>query len=101
MTNRTRNLHAWKTRTAHGRRRQVRAQLFGSRWTLTSRCEDEEDWTTHDPPLLEDLVELQEVLFNKYQRKHLAWEHLAGVRRLIEARGGIDAGAESARISAP
>ena len=86
MSKRTRNLHARSTRTADGRKREVRARLFGSTWTLTSRCEDEAEWTTHDPPLLEDLVNLQEVLFNKYQRKHLAWEHLVGVRKLIEAR---------------
>jgi len=88
MSNRTRNLHVWKTRTPDGRRRQVRAQLFGAKWTVTSRCEDEEDWTTHEPPSLEDLEELYRILFNKYQRRHLAWEHLAGVRKLIEARGG-------------
>ena len=86
MSNRTRNLHSWKTRTEDGRKRQVRAQLFGARWTLTSRCEDEEDWVEHKTPLLEDLEELHGILFNKYQRKHLAWEHLEGVRKLIEAR---------------
>jgi len=88
MSNRTRNLHAWKTRTDDGRRREVRAKLFASKWTLTSRCKDEEDWTPHDPPLLEDLIDLHGVLFNKYQRKHLAWEHVDGVRKLIEVRGG-------------
>ena len=86
MSNRTRNLHAWKTRTAEGRKREVRAQLFGSRWSLTSRCADEEDWTAHAEPLLEDLVDLEGVLFNKYQRRHAAWEHVLSVRRLIEAR---------------
>jgi len=88
MSNRTRNLHVWKTRTADGKKREVRAQLFGAKWTLTSRCADEEEWTTHEPPLLEDLEELHGVLFNKYQRKHLAWEHLEGVKKLIEARTG-------------
>ncbi len=86
MSNRTRNLHAWKVRTEDGRRREVRAQLFGSKWTLTSRCAGDEDWTTHDPPDLEDLEQLESVLFNKYQRKHLAWEHLEGVRKLLEER---------------
>ncbi len=61
-------------------------------WTLSSRFDDEEGWTVHDPPLLEDLVDLHEVLFNKYQRKHLAWEHLESVKKLIEARGGADLG---------
>ena len=86
MSKRTRNLHAWKTRTDDGRRREVRAQLFGAKWTLTSRCEDEEEWTTHAPPSLEDLEDLREVLFNKYQRKHLAYEHLLGVEKMIAAR---------------
>ena len=86
MSKRTRNLHAWRARTADGRKREVRAQLFGSKWTLSSRCQDEEDWTVHDPPARDDLVELHRVLFNKYQRKHLAWEHVEGVDRLIESR---------------
>ena len=94
MSKRTRNLHVWKTRTADGRSREVRAQLHASKWTLTSRYKGEEDWTTHERPRLEDLVELHEVLFNKYQRKHLAWEHLQGVRSLIEAKAGPDAGEE-------
>lgn len=81
-----RNVHAWKTRTEDGRKREVRARLFGSKWTLTSRCADEEGWTAHDPPLLEDLEELHKLLFNKYQRKHLAWEHVVGVQKLIDAR---------------
>lgn len=88
MSRPTRNLHAWKTRTDDGRRRQVRAKLFGSKWTFTSRFEDEEEgeWTTHDPPLLEDLVDLHDILFNKYQRRHMAWERVEGLRKLIEAR---------------
>ena len=83
-----RNLHAWRTSTDDGRRREVRAQLFGSVWTVESREGEEEDWTRHDPPALEDLIELHDVLFNKYQRKHLAWEHLRSVRTLIDERGG-------------
>ena len=62
------------------------AQLRASVWTFRSRCKGEAYWTPHDPPLLEDLVDLHEVLFNKYQRKHLAWEHIVGVEKLIEAR---------------
>jgi len=87
MSRRTRNLHAWRTRTDDGRRREVRAQLFGSSWTVSSRAEDEEDWTVHDPPQIEDLEELEQVLFHKYQRKHLDWEHLRSVRALLEERG--------------
>ena len=86
MSNRTRNLHAWRTRLEDGRKREVRAQLFGAQWTISSRCQDEEEWTVHDPPSLEDLEALHETLFNKYQRKHLAWEHVESVQKLIEAR---------------
>ncbi|QDU65230.1 hypothetical protein [Engelhardtia mirabilis] len=88
MSNRTRNLHAWKTRTADNRKREVRAQLFGAKWTITSRCVGEDDWTTHDPPELEDLEELYDLLFRKYQRKHLSWDHLVTVQKLIDARRG-------------
>ena len=88
MSNRTRNLHAWRTRTPDGVKREVRAQLRGAAWTFSSFCKGDEDWTEHDPPSLEDLESLEEVLFNKYQRKHLAWDHVLGVRKLIEAHKG-------------
>ncbi len=86
MTKRPRNLHAWKTRADDGRKREVQARLFGSKWTLRSRYADEEDWTIDEPPVLEDLHELHRILFNKYQRKHAAWEHVVGVKKLIEDR---------------
>lgn len=37
---------------------------------------------------LEDLMELRRVLFNKYQRKHLAYEDVAAVELMIQERGG-------------
>ena len=86
MSNRTRNLHAWSTRTEEGLKREVRAQLRGSNWTFTSFCKGDEDWTLHESPSLEDLEALEEVLFNKYQRKRLAWSNVLGVRKLIEAK---------------
>jgi len=86
MPKRNRNLHAWKDRTEDGRKREVHAQLFGGKWTLRSRFTDEEEWTDHPTPLLEDLEELHAVLERKYQRKHLAWEYLEGVRKMIEER---------------
>lgn len=86
MSKRTRNLHAWKSRDDDGVRREVRAQLAGGTWTLSSRVDGEDDWVVHDPPLLADLEDLQEVVFNKYQRKHAAWTHVLSIRKLIEAR---------------
>ena len=87
MSKRTRNLYVWKTLTEEGRKRQVQAQLFGSKWAFSSRfLDEEEDWETHDPPSLEDLESLEEVIFNKYQRKHVSWDQLVNVRRLIADR---------------
>ena len=86
MSNRTRNLHAWTTRTTEGLKREVRAQLFGKNWTVTSRYKGEDDWITHDPPLLEDLEELLEVVSRKYQRRRLSREHLETVQRLLDRR---------------
>lgn len=84
LSKRTRNLYAWKERTEDGRKRQVEAQLFGAQWKFTSILDGEEEWTAHDPPLLDDLLELEKKVFNKYQRKHNAWDQVLMVRRLIE-----------------
>ncbi len=86
MSKRTRNLYVWKTLTDDGRKRQVQAQLFGAQWMFSSRLDDEEDWTDHENPALEDLEDLEEMVFNKYQRKHAAWDHLNSVRKLVAAR---------------
>lgn len=84
MSRRTRNLYAWKERTDDGRKRLVEAQLFGAQWKFTSRFDDEEEWTDHETPLLDDLIELEKKVFNKYQRKHNAWDQVLSVRELIE-----------------
>ena len=88
MSRRTRDLHVWKRSTDDGRKREVRAQLFGPTWKFISRYSDEVEWTEHEVPPLEDLVELYEVLFNKYQRNRLAWERVVSVQDAIKARGG-------------
>ena len=86
-----RNLYIWKSRTDDGRKREVRAQRVAGKWTIRSRFTDEEDWTDHVRPSLEDLVDLEEVLFNKYQRKHTSWEFVVDVRKMIEERRPTDA----------
>ena len=83
-----RNVHSWKTTTVEGAKREVRAEKFGKRWRLQAKVKGEENWTYYDDPPLEDLIELREVLFRKYQRKHLAWEDVAAVEKLITDRGG-------------
>lgn len=83
MSKRTRNLYAWKTKTEDGRKRQVEAQLFGAQWKFTSLCAGDEEWTTHEKPLLDDLQDLEMKVFNKYQRKHNSWDQVLSVRKLI------------------
>ena len=48
----------------------------------------DERWTYYDDPLLEDLLALHEILWRKYQRKHLSWEDFEAVGELIRDRGG-------------
>jgi len=83
-----RNVHIWKTTTTDGGKREVRAEKFGGRWRIQAKLKHEESWTYYDDPLLEDLIELRDVLWRKYQRKHLAWEDVAAVEKLIRDRGG-------------
>ena len=83
-----RNIHVWKHTTDDGERREVRAEKFGGKWRIQAKRKSEENWTYYDVPELEDLVELRRVLFNKYQRKHLAFEDVAAVEKMILDRGG-------------
>jgi hypothetical protein len=83
-----RNTHVWKTKTDTGEKREVRAGKFGKQWRVQAKVRGEENWTYYDTPLLEDLIELREVLFKKYQRKHLAWEDIAAIDKMITDRGG-------------
>ena len=83
-----RNVHIWKTTTTEGDKREVRAEKFGGRWRLQAKVKGEDEWTYYDTPLVEDLIELRDVLWRKYQRKHLSWEDVAAVEKLIRDAGG-------------
>ena len=81
-----RNTHVWKTRTPDGERREVRAEKFGKRWRLQAKLNADEMWTYYDVPLLDDLIELRDVLWRKYQRKHLSWDDIMAMDELIAER---------------
>jgi len=83
-----RNTHEWRTETEDGQRRFVRAEKFGGKWRLLAIVKGEEDWTRYDTPLLEDLIELRRVLWKKYRRKHLSWEDVTAIEKMIKDRGG-------------
>jgi hypothetical protein len=83
-----RNVHAWKHRTEDGEKREVRAEKFGAKWRIQAKLKQDEKWTYYEDPELPDLIELRRVLWNKYQRKHLAYEDVAAVEKMILDRGG-------------
>ncbi len=78
-----RNEHTWKQTTPEGERREIRASKFGGAWRLQSKLKGEEAWTYHDKPDIEDLRELREVLFRKYQRRRATYEELTAVENWI------------------
>jgi hypothetical protein len=84
-----RNIHEWRTETEDGEKRFVRAHKFGGQWRVLAKLKGDEDWTPYPTPLLQDLVELRRVLFAKYRRKHLAWEDVLAIERMIKERGGV------------
>ena len=83
-----RNIHVWKHKTEDGEKREVRAEKFGAKWRIQAKLKHDEKWTYYDDPELPDLIELRRVLWNKYQRKHLAYEDVAQVEKMIRDRGG-------------
>jgi hypothetical protein len=83
-----RSQHIWTQKDAEGRKREVRATKFGGNWRLQAKYGDEPTWTYYDPPLLEDLLELKDVIFRKYQRRRASAEDLQSVEKLIRLQAG-------------
>lgn len=84
----SRNIHEWKSTTPEGEKREIRAEKFGGRWRIQSKLKGEEQWTYYDSPLVEDLVELRDLLWRKYQRRKLPYEDVTTVEKMIIERGG-------------
>ena len=70
-------------------KREVRAVKFGGVWRIQSQLKGDAEWTHHDPPLIEDLIELRDVLFRKYQRRRAAYEDVVLIEKMIEERNGV------------
>jgi len=82
------NKHVWTERTPEGEKREVRAVKFGNVWRVQSKLASAEAWTYHEPALMEDLVELRDLLFRKYQRRRAAYEDVTAIEKMITSRGG-------------
>ncbi len=83
-----RSQHIWTEKDAEGRKREVRATKFGGNWRLQAKYADEPAWTYYDPPLLDDLLQLKDVIFRKYQRRRASAEDLQSVEELVRLHAG-------------
>ena len=82
------NQHIWKETTDDGEKREVRAIKFGGIWKIQAKLKNENTWTYYDVPRIEDLRELRDVLFRKYQRRRAAYEDVVLIEKMIGDRGG-------------
>lgn len=62
----------------------MRATKFGGVWRFQAKTSGDLDWTYYEPPLLEDLLTLKEILVRKYQRRRVSTEDVASIEKLIE-----------------
>jgi len=77
--------HEWRENTSEGDIRLVTATRQAGKWKLRARLKSEEDWTLLSVMTLEDLESLREVLWNKYQRRRVPYEHTLEIDALIKA----------------
>ncbi len=82
--------HIWTDRNPDGKRREVRATKFGGAWRFQARTAGDLEWTYYEPPLLEDLLALKEILTRKYQRRRASIEDVASIEKLIQRQRGND-----------
>jgi hypothetical protein len=82
--------HIWTDRNPDGKRREVRATKFGGAWRFQSKTAGDLEWTYYEPPLLEDLLALKEILTRKYQRRRASIEDVASIEKLIQRQRGND-----------
>jgi len=75
--------HIWTEKDGEGRKREVRATKFGGKWSLQSKVSGEDQWTYHDPPLLDDLLKLKDIIGRKYQRRRATADDVVAVDKLI------------------
>ena len=81
-----RNVHVWKSVNEDGEKREARAERFGGRWKFQAKLKNESVWTYYTEAPLEDLIELRDIVWRKYQRKRLPWDDVASLDRMLEER---------------
>ena len=85
-----RSQHIWKEKDADGRKREIRVTKFGGNWRFQSKFADENEWTYYDRPLPEDLQNLRDIIFRKYQRRRASAEDLEAVDQMLRLYAAED-----------
>jgi hypothetical protein len=81
-----RNIHVWKVPTDTREKREIRAERFGGRWRFQSKCPSDPAWSYYEHPSLEELEQLRDILWRKYQRKRLPHDDVASIDALLAER---------------
>lgn len=77
---------SWKTRTAEGERRVVRAKRIGRVWNFHERVGRFDEWQTVPEPSLEDWHELLDGVQRRVPRRLMPPDEPKRVRGLIRER---------------
>ncbi len=78
-----RNRHAWTERDEDGTKHEVEAHKEQGRWHLRSKVNGGEHWTPLDPPSLEQMNTLRDILWRKYQRRRASHEDVVLADRML------------------
>ncbi|MEY5015779.1 MAG: hypothetical protein RIS92_2137 [Verrucomicrobiota bacterium] len=70
-----------------GEKVEVRAERFAGKWKFQAKAKSDEGWTYFDSPSDDDLLELRDILWRKYQRKRLPHDDVASIERMLRERG--------------
>jgi len=73
----------WKTETEDGGVREVQANRIAGNWRFRSRLKGVKEWTLHDPPLVEDVQYLRDLLERKYRRRRASLKTVKEVEHLL------------------
>jgi len=76
--------HEWRERTPEGDVLIFRAARHRGLWQLQSRLKADDLWRQHDPLTRDDLIKLREMLWRKYQRNRVPYQHIESLDQRLE-----------------